>query len=146
YIPSFVGFPVNVNKRFVVLAYIDNPTENGYYGGKVAGPIFRKLTQYILYKKKDFAKFAKYDENSNTKNLDVVRTQQAQSSRYFAPGYMPSFIGLDKSSAMKLAEERKLKLELFGFGVVTKQSIDPGTVISSGSSLRLQFEAPTYVE
>lgn len=146
YIGSFVGFPVNVNRKFVVLAYIDHPTENGYYGGATAGPVVKKITQYILYKKKDFAQFAKYDEKSNTKNLDVVKTHQAQTTKVFAPGYMPDFTGLDKASALQLAEERNLELELYGYGVVTKQSIAPGTVISGKTSLRLQFEAPVYAE
>lgn len=146
YIGTFVGFPVNVNKRFVVLAYVDNPTDQGYYGGKTAGPIFKKVTQYILYKKKDFAQFAKYDEKSNNKNLDVVKTQQAQTTKVFAPGYMPDFTGLDKASALQLAEDRNIELELYGYGVVTKQSITPGTVVSGKTSMRLQFEAPTYAE
>lgn len=146
YIASFVGFPVNVNRKFVVLAYVDHPTEKGYYGGVVAGPIFKKVTQYILYKKKDFAQFAKYDEKSNTKNLDEVTTQQAQQTRYFAPGYMPDFTGLDKASAMQLAEERNISLQFNGFGVVTKQSVVPGTVVVGNSSIRLHFEAPTYAD
>jgi len=146
YIASFVGFPVNVNKKFVVLVYVDNPTANGYYGGAVAAPVFKKITQYILYKKKDFAQFAKYDETSNKTNLDEVHSQQAAAIKYFAPGYMPNFFGLDKSSALQLAEERSIKLQVNGFGVVTKQSIPPGTVISDMANLRLQFEAPTYAE
>ncbi len=146
YIGSFVGFPVNVNKKFVVLAYVDHPTANGYYGGATAAPIFKKITQYILYKKKDFAQFAKYDEKSNSKNLDEVNTQQAQTTKVFAPGFMPDFAGLDKASALQLAEERNIELELFGYGVVTKQSVIPGTEIVGRTSLRLQFEAPTYAE
>lgn len=146
YISSFVGFPVNVNKKFVVLAYVDHPTENGYYGGKVAGPVFKKVTQYILYKKKDFAQFAKYDEKSNKTNMDVVKSQQSATTKFFAPGYMPNFVGLDKASAMALAEERNIAIQVNGFGVVTKQSIDAGTVISGDTNLRLQFEAPTYAE
>ncbi len=146
YIPSFVGFPVNVNRKFVVMAYVDNPTKNGYYGGKVAGPIFKKITQYILYKKKDFAQFAKYDEKSNTKNLDEVKIQQAQQTRYFAPGFIPDFTGLDKASALQLAEDRNLSIQITGFGVVTKQSITPGTQADGEMTLRLQFEAPTYAE
>jgi cell division protein FtsI (penicillin-binding protein 3) len=146
YIGSFVGFPVNVNRKFVVLAYIDHPTDNGYYGGVTAGPIFKKITQYILYKKKDFAQFAKYDEKSNTKNLDEVHTQQAQTTKVFAPGYMPDFSGLDKASALQMAEQRNISLEINGYGVVTRQSITPGTVVSGVTSLRLQFEAPTYAE
>lgn len=146
YIGSFIGFPVNVNRKFVVMAYVDHPTEKGYYGGVTSAPIFKKITQYILYKKKDFAQFAKYDEKSNTKNLDEVHTAQAQTTKFFAPGYMPDFAGLDKASAIELAQSRNITLEVNGFGVVTKQSVTPGTVITGGANLRLQFEAPTYAE
>jgi cell division protein FtsI (penicillin-binding protein 3) len=135
-----------VNKKFVVMVYVDHPSANGYYGGKAAAPIFKKITQYILYKKKDFAQFAKYDEKSNKVNLDEVHSQQAATKKSFAPGYMPSFIGLDKSSAMQLAEERNIQLEINGFGVVTKQSVEAGLPLAGNSNLRLQFEAPTYVE
>ena len=146
YIASFAGFPVNVNKKFVVLAYVDHPSQNGYYGGAVAAPIFKKITQYILYKKKDFAQFAKYDEKSNKTNMDVVESKQAATTKFFAPGYMPNFVGLDKASALTLAEERSISLQSNGFGVVTKQSVPPGTIISGKTDLRLQFEAPTYAE
>lgn len=146
YIGSFVGFPVNVNRKFVVLAYVDHPTDNGYYGGMTAAPIFKKITQYILYKKKDFAQFARYDEKSNNKNLDVVQTQQAQTTKFFGQGFIPDFTGLDKASAIQLAEDRGIALELYGFGVVSKQSLTPGTAISGKPTLRLQFEAPTYAE
>lgn len=146
YIGSFVGFPVNVNRKFVVLVYIDNPKDKGYYGGVTAAPVFRKITQYILYKKKDFAQFAKYDEKSNTKNLDVVHTQQAQTTKVFAAGFMPDFSGLDKATALELAEARNIDLDIYGFGVVTRQSISPGTQLNGKTQLRLQFEAPTYAE
>ncbi len=146
YIGSFVGFPVNVNRKFVVLVYVDHPTDNGYYGGATAAPVFKKITQYILYKKKDFAQFARYDEKSNTKNLDIVGTQQAQTSKFFGPGYVPDFTGLDKASAVQLAQERGLEVEVYGFGVVSKQSLAPGSAISGSPTLRLQFEAPTYAE
>ena len=146
YIGSFIGFPVNVNKKFVVMAYIDHPTANGYYGGVTAAPIVKKITQYILYKKKDFAQFAKYDEKSNKVNMDTVQSQQASPQKVFAPGYMPNFMGLDKSSAISLAESRSIEIETNGFGVVTKQSVPPGTPLAGNSNLRLQFEAPTYAE
>jgi cell division protein FtsI (penicillin-binding protein 3) len=146
YIGSFIGFPVNVNKKFVVMAYIDHPTANGYYGGATAAPVVKKITQYILYKKKDFAQFAKYDEKSNKENMDTVQSQQASAQKVFAPGFMPSFTGLDKSSAMQLAQDRSIQIEINGFGVVTKQSIPSGTPFASNINLRLEFEAPTYAE
>jgi cell division protein FtsI (penicillin-binding protein 3) len=128
------------------MAYVDHPSANGYYGNAVAAPIVKKITQYILYKKKDFAQFAKYDEKSNKTNMDTVHSHQAATQKSFAPGYMPNFVGLDKSSALQLAEQRSIQLEVNGFGVVTKQSVAPGTPVAGNSNLRLQFEAPTYVE
>lgn len=146
YIASFAGFPVNVNKKFVVLVYVDHPTDNGYYGNVVAAPVFKKITQYILYKKKDFTQFAKYDETSNKTNLDEVHTQMASMTKTFGPGFMPDFIGLDKSSALELAAGRDIEIHVNGFGVVTKQSIPAGTIISGKTDLKLNFEAPTYAE
>jgi cell division protein FtsI (penicillin-binding protein 3) len=146
YVASFIGFPVNVTKKFVVFAYVDHPTANGYYGGAVAAPIFKKITQYILYKKKDFAQFAKYDEKSNKVNMDIVTSQLSSQQKTFAPGLVPNFIGMDKNSALQLAEERKIPLQVNGFGVVVKQSIEPGTNVASEATLRLQFSPPTYAE
>ena len=146
YIASFIGFPVNVNKKFVVMAYIDHPSDNGYYGNAVAAPIFKKITQYILYKKKDFAQFAKYDEKSNKINMDTVQSQQASVKKTYAPGLIPDFTGMDKTSAIDLAQERNIKVETVGFGVVTKQSVNAGTPLAGETTLRLHFEAPTYVE
>jgi cell division protein FtsI (penicillin-binding protein 3) len=146
YVASFIGYPVNVNKKFVVFAYVDHPKAHGYYGGVVAAPIFKKITQYILYKKKDFAQFAKYDETSNKVNLDIVQSSQAAPVKEAPPGTVPNFVGLDKASAVLLAETRRINLQVNGFGVVIKQSISPGTAITAETSLRLQFEAPTYVE
>jgi cell division protein FtsI (penicillin-binding protein 3) len=146
YIGSFVGFPVNVNKKFVVMAYIDHPSANGYYGGATAAPIVKKITQYILYKKKDFAQFAKYDAKSNRDNMDTVHAQQSAPQKVFASDLVPNFIGLDKFTAQQLAQERNIKIEIIGFGLVSKQSHLPGTPLTENLQLRLQFEAPAYVE
>ena len=78
--------------------------------------------------------------------MDTVQSQQASAQKVFAPGFMPSFTGLDKSSAMQLAQDRSIQIEINGFGVVTKQSIPSGTPFTGNISLRLEFEAPTYAE
>ncbi len=145
YVASFAGFPVNVNKRFVVLVYIDNPRANGYYGNVAAAPVFRKITQHLLYKKKDFAKFANYNSEANAKNLDTVHLKQS-SSRHVGAGRMPNFMGMDKTSALKLAQQLELQLELTGFGVVTRQSPEPGEALAGVSELRLHFRPPAYEE
>lgn len=147
YIASFAGFPVNVGKRFVVLVYMDNPKANGYYGGVAAAPVFKKITQYLLYKKKDFSKFAYYNPESNEKNLDSVSMAQSSTTRRsVAPGRMPNFIGMDKSSAIELAENLHLRMELTGFGIVTNQVPSAGESIVEAKEIKLQFHPPSYEE
>jgi cell division protein FtsI (penicillin-binding protein 3) len=146
YIASFIGFPINVSKKFVVLVYVDHPKANGYYGGGVAAPVFKKITQYILYKKKDFSRFAKYNENSNKMNMDSVQLQLASSKKSVEPGQVPSFLGMDKSAALKLANERDIEIQTQGFGVVSRQSVLPGTTLTSDIKVKLYFTPPTYVE
>lgn len=145
YIASFAGYPVNVDRKFVVLVYVDNPKANGYYGSMAAAPVFKKITQYLLYKKKNFSRFAKYNSASNEKNLDTVQISQS-SRRMIGPGRMPNFIGMDKASAIRLAESLKLQMELTGFGVVSRQSPAAGESIVGANEINLHFSPPSYEE
>lgn len=145
YISSFAGFPVNVNRPFVVLVYIDNPKANGYYGNVAAAPVFRKITQHLLYRSKQFAPFAKFSAESNAKNMDAI--SMGQSSKIsFGPGRMPNFIGLDKASALKVAESLGLQTEMTGFGVVSGQSPMAGEPLDEQALLKLKFQPPSYEE
>lgn len=176
YIGSFIGYPVNVHKKFVVLAYVDHPTKKGYYGGVTAAPIFKKITQYILYKKKDFTKFAKYNESSNAKNLDFVQTKQAsllktktskisKSKKGSAKNLshkvtattsflnssiqktiLPDFSGMDKTSVMKFLDELSLEAEFIGFGVAIKQFPQAGTELKNIKKMKIHFKPPVYAE
>ncbi len=145
YIASFAGYPVNVDRKFVVVVYVDNPKANGYYGSVAAAPVFKKITQYLLYKKKNFSRFAKYNSESNEKNLDTVQVSQA-SRRMIGPGRMPNFIGMDKASAIRMAESLKLQMELTGFGVVSRQSPAAGDSIVGANEINLHFSPPSYEE
>ncbi|QEY23719.1 peptidoglycan D,D-transpeptidase FtsI family protein [Neisseria animalis] len=43
YVASFVGFAPAKNPRVIVAVSIDEPSANGYYGGAVAGPLFKDV-------------------------------------------------------------------------------------------------------
>jgi cell division protein FtsI (penicillin-binding protein 3) len=143
YVASFVGFPVNVSRSFVVLVYIDNPRQKGYYGNVAAAPVFKKITQHLLYKKKDFSKFARYDKASNTKNLDTVIVKQS-ASKVVIPGRMPNFVGMDKSSATRLAKSLNIELSVTGFGIVQRQNPESGETLSDSKTVHLHFGVPKY--
>jgi len=40
---TFIGFAPAEHPRVIVAVNIDEPTQNGYYGGIVAGPVFRDI-------------------------------------------------------------------------------------------------------
>lgn len=141
YVSGFVGFPVSVDKKFVVFVYVDNP-KKGYYGNAVAAPIFQKIVKNILYKRKEYKQLAIRD-NKNSKGIDFVKTRLS-ATRKVIKGEMPNLMGLDKVSAFKLLDKTKMKYSHRGFGVVKRQTPSPGTPVSSGTLVRLEFKAPSY--
>ena len=48
YVASFVGIAPLSNPRLVVAVMIDEPSENGFYGGLVAAPLFSEIMQMAL--------------------------------------------------------------------------------------------------
>lgn len=48
YIASFVGFAPAQNPRLIIGVMIDEPKDGGYYGGVIAGPVFKNIAQSVL--------------------------------------------------------------------------------------------------
>jgi cell division protein FtsI/penicillin-binding protein 2 len=48
YVSSFVGFVPAQQPRAVILVMIDHPKEGVYYGGAVAGPVFKSIAEAVL--------------------------------------------------------------------------------------------------
>lgn len=48
YIAGFVGFAPVSRPRIIVAVMIDEPTEGGYFGGRVAAPVFASVVQDAL--------------------------------------------------------------------------------------------------
>lgn len=142
YVSGFVGYPVNVQDRFVVYVYVDNPKGRFYYGNLVAGPVFQKITQHILLKRKDFNQLTKGAAEKTFSNVDQVRI--THSSRYKGRDAMPNFIGLDKRSAMRLAKKLGIKVEHLGIGVVQSQSLEAGEIYRDDKIVKLQYFPPQY--
>ena len=94
YVSGFIGYPVNVDRKFVIAVYVDNPKTGGYYGGVVAAPVFRNLAEYMLYKNKDISKIAEhenedYETGKAKTSTDVVQMKEA-ASRALSPGVVPN--------------------------------------------------------
>lgn len=151
YVAGFIGFPVNVERPFVIYVYVDNPKVGGYYGGAVAGPVFKNLAQYILYKNKDISKLADTEENANKdfdlkkmkNNIDIVQ-EKSSATRSYDPNSVPNLLGLDKISTTNLATKMNLRLIHKGMGVVSSQTPAPGTSLSAELIIKLEYSPPNY--
>lgn len=144
YIPGFLGYPVGVNNPFVIYVYVDKPARGKiYYGSYVAGPVFKKVAQYILYKNKEFSNLAVNDDYRNSKAFDTVKVKHS-STRIVGRGLAPNFIGLDKKSANRLATKLKIDVNHRGIGVVVDQLPKVGEQIDEHASVKLIYSPPSY--
>ena len=146
YIPGFIGYPVNVDKKFAVYVYVDTPGKGkAYYGGTVAGPVFKSVAQHLLYKNKEFDKLAveKITTRKRSRAFDSVRVKRS-ATRSRGKGFIPNFLGLDKVSANKLAKKLGFKVLHRGIGVVNDQNPKAGAKINKNSTVRLIFSPPSY--
>lgn len=140
YIPAFIGFPINIEKPFVVYVYIEDPSTGLYYGNEVAAPVFKKITQYILYKNREIKSLIG-GANEEQKSVDEIKVRQA-APRSFGPGKIPSFIGLDKLSAERLAKSMGMVINHSGLGLVISQFPDKGGPIRPNQTVELKYEPP----
>lgn len=140
YVSGFIGFPVNVDRKFVVFVYVDDP-KKGYYGNTVAAPIFQKIVKNILYKDKNYSSMAKASTTGQT--IDNISVRYSGRSRIHK-GQVPNLIGLDKNSAFNILDSLMLKYDHKGFGIVETQRPGPGSAITKNTIIQLQFKAPEY--
>ena len=143
YVPGFIGYPTNVQDRFVIYVYVDNPKGRKYYGGTVVGPVFKKVAEHILFKNKEFNQVALNTLGFKNKFLEKAQPMQRRKKR-IKMGEVPNFVGLDKRSAIKMAKKLGLKIFHRGIGVVKKQSLSPGSLLKAKPFINLLYVPPSY--
>lgn len=141
YVSGFIGYPSNVKDPFIVYVYVDNPKGRYYYGNLVAGPVFKKITEYYLFKNKDFSNLA-IDEDKSMNKFDTVKIQHS-SARIVSRSKIPNFIGLDKKSSGNIAGKLNLKVRHQGIGVVTEQLPAAGQDLNDETVVILKYSPPS---
>lgn len=145
YVPGFIGYPVNIDNRFVIYVYVDKPdTKNGYYGNLIAAPVFKKIAQHILYKIKAFDQLAVKKNDSKEKGVFDTVIMKQSSTRFNGHGSVPNFVGLDKISARNLSKKYKIKIKQFGIGVISSQNPPSGVTLEKNQVVKLYFSPPSY--
>jgi cell division protein FtsI (penicillin-binding protein 3) len=149
YNASFVGFFPVENPQYVMLILVNSPTQSSYYGGDVAAPIFKKVTERIILIDESLWNFRSsstegdidfvYASNSTgiQKTQNVVNV--AKTNLKIDRKTMPNLVNLDMREAVKILSQLNIDYEIIGNGKVIEQTIIPGSRISSKSKCKIKF-------
>lgn len=169
YKASFVGyFPAN-DPKYSCIVVINNPSKGIYYGGSIAGPVFKEIAdkvyatrlnpdkahydsikEYIPASIAGHATELKYLGNQfNIKWPDSLDGDYAKMETKelvtlsktvnYDNNKMPEVTGMGARDAMYLLESSGIKVVIMGKGKVKKQSILPGATIKKGSKCIIEL-------
>ena len=136
YASSFVGYFPAENPKYSCIVVIHRPTKHSYYGGDVAGPVFKRIAQKI---------FTDVPSMREIKHIETPLEQAVQSYKnYYAEvnktnDLMPNVVGLSAMDAVALLENIGLKVKTTGWGKVAKQSVASGQKVSDNQLIVLEL-------
>ena len=139
YNASFVGFLPSRKPRLTVIVVIDSPRANGYYGGAVAAPIFKRIAEASLRQlgipptinPAPPVLLTRRDEDT----LTPTPVRAAMVERALAParaGVMPDLRGLSARDAVRMLTTVGMTARLSGSGFVIEQSPVAGSALVRG--------------
>jgi cell division protein FtsI (penicillin-binding protein 3) len=150
WVASFVGFVPADEPRLVIAVIVDEPVV-AYYGGVVAGPIFRRIAEASLRHLGVLAS----DAGSGLERIARAKRLEPQAS--IAPAgespaaekrilgerevVVPALEGLSARAAMRRLAEAGLAARLEGTGVVREQHPVSGTILERASTVRVKLGA-----
>jgi cell division protein FtsI (penicillin-binding protein 3) len=145
YVSGFMGLAPAEEPKIVLLVAIDEPQGNNY-GGIVAAPVFRAVTEKILPYLNIHPKgtvIVKNEIDSSSHNEAQTREpllEEGKIGRVAAKEVMPDLTGLPIRSALTRIEGKGLIIKVSGKGKVVDQSPRPGTIVEKGEFCFLKLQ------
>jgi cell division protein FtsI (penicillin-binding protein 3) len=145
YYASFVGFLPSRNPVATILVVIDSPRANGYYGGPVAGPVFKRIAGATLRHLGIpptlnapppvlVARTEQHDVQPARTGPDVSVIRAAALGDV---AEVPDLRGLSAREALRVLTKIGMTARVNGDGVVWRQNPVPGTPIESSEAYEL---------
>ncbi len=154
YNASFIGFVPSRKPALAIVVLVDSPHGNGYMGGVVAAPVFKRIAEASL-------RHLGVAPNVNAAPpVLVARGTEAKvgprpakhvieedpEPRPFLPGTMPDLRGMSARDALRAVTKAGMTVKLDGDGFVRSQSPGPGSPIVQGDACTLTLgRQPTMV-
>ena len=136
YASSFVGYFPADNPKYSCIVVIHRPTKHSYYGGDVAGPVFKRIAQKIFTDVPSLKEIKDIEtplpaavKNYNTYYAKVKQTGTT----------MPNVVGMPAMDAIAILENLGLKVQTQGIGKVNRQSVKDGEKIIKEQTITLDL-------
>ena len=153
YSSSFVGFfPAEKPKYSCIVVIHDfiDPTDNYHYGGIVAAPVFKEISDKVFAFDSEIAYHSNSEEDSEGENtpIDLRSIQKAINSSIeneeivrnnLKKNIVPNLHGMEIMSALFLLENARLDVEFDGIGKVISQSLRVGDKFEENDEIILKL-------
>ncbi len=160
---SFIGyFPAN-NPQYTCLVVVYNPSRGVYYGGLIAGPVFKEIAEKIYSTNLEFSLPLNYRQNKVNKipnylvsqsdeiknafsDLNIVESDSKVISKISSTKQIetqlqkqiiPNLSGISAQDAVYLLESSGVIVKFKGLGRVVHQSIKVGERFNKGDKIIL---------
>lgn len=139
YYASFIGFAPSEAPRIAVFVGIDEPA-GAYYGGAVAGPVFRSIAENSLKalsvpSSMSKVVFASHDPLITVQNNPNMRFQKIGDGVF----QVASVKGATIREVLNAIGRADIKLKIIGSGVAESQYPAEGGIIREGEEFRVSF-------
>ncbi len=167
YKASFAGYFPADNPKYSCIVVINNPTKGIYYGGSIAGPVFKEIADKVYATRlspdetvkenlpvntiknasgssREIAYLLKHSSLNLPNDSDYIKIETDDTitmvrSLVLLDDKMPEVIGMGARDAVYVLESAGLNVKILGKGKVRKQSIIPGTVYKRGSNCIIEL-------
>lgn len=167
YKASFAGYFPADNPKYSCIVVINNPTKGIYYGGSIAGPVFKEIADKVYATRlspdetvkenlpvnviknasgssSEIAYLLKHSSLRLPNDSDYIRIETDDTitmvrSLVLEDDKMPEVIGMGARDAVYVLESAGLNVKIVGKGKVKKQSIFPGTAYKRGSNCIIEL-------
>ncbi len=112
---SFIGFYPAENPTVLVAVFLDELTDDKFFGGLVAAPIFRRISQRLI----EYVGIDRINSN-NLFNEGFIADHPGGEQIAENKKDIPDITGMDLFNAVKILEEKNIKFEISGFTIKEK--------------------------
>jgi cell division protein FtsI (penicillin-binding protein 3) len=147
YQSSFVGyFPADHPKYTCIVVIKNRPFSKAYLGAKVAGPVFKELSEKLMSLDPDIASPIPADSAVASHGLlasspsPVAGSNIPSSDARLIAGQIPDVKGMGLKDAIYLLESANLRVAVRGSGKVKAQSPEPGSVFKKNETITIQLD------